>query len=46
MAQDQKCPHCEAKKQEEQSNEEFSMAVLLSLVPMIVFTFFGQMGIL
>ncbi len=46
MEQQQKCPHCEIKKQEEQANEEFSLAVLLSLIPMIVFTLFGQMGLI
>jgi len=40
------CPHCEARKQKEQAHEEFSMAVLLSLIPMLVFTLFGQMGLI
>ncbi|MEI7621102.1 MAG: hypothetical protein WCJ51_01050 [Candidatus Moraniibacteriota bacterium] len=39
------CSHCEARKQEEHANEEFSMAVLVSLVPMLVFTLFGQIGL-
>lgn len=41
-----KCPHCEAKKQQEEAHEEFSLAVLLSLIPMLVFTLFGQMGLI
>ncbi|EKE15925.1 MAG: hypothetical protein ACD_11C00075G0006 [uncultured bacterium] len=40
-----KCVHCEAKRQEEEASEEFSFAVLLSLIPMLVFTLFGQMGL-
>lgn len=40
------CPHCEERKQAEQANEEFSMAVLFSLIPMLVFALFGQMGLI
>jgi len=39
------CPHCVVRKQKEQAHEEFSLAVLLSLIPMMVFTLFGQMGL-
>ncbi len=39
------CPHCEAKKVEERASEEFSLAVLISLVPMLVFVLFGQAGL-
>lgn len=46
MEQGHNCPHCEAKKVQEQSHEEFSLAVLLSLIPMLVFTLFGQMGLI
>ncbi len=41
----EKCPHCEAKKRVEKADEEFSLAVLISLVPMLVFTLFGQVGL-
>ncbi len=41
----EKCPHCEARKKEAKSSEEFSLAVLISLVPMIVFVLFGQVGL-
>ena len=46
MEQGHQCPHCEAKKRQEEAHEEFSMAILLSLVPMLVFTLFGQMGLI
>lgn len=46
MTEVHQCPHCEARRQEDEANEEFSFAVLLSLVPMLVFTFFGQAGLL
>jgi len=39
------CPHCETRKKEEKASEEFSLAVLVSLVPMLVFTLFGQVGL-
>ena len=40
-----KCPHCEKRKKEEIQTEEFNLAVLVALVPLLVFTFFGQMGL-
>ena len=39
------CPHCAAKQKEEAASEEFSLAVLVSLVPMLVFVLFGQVGL-
>jgi hypothetical protein len=39
------CPHCEKRAVEEQQQEEFNFAVLVSLVPLLVFTLFGQMGL-
>lgn len=41
-----KCPHCEKRQAEDAENEEVSLAVLLAMVPMLVMTVFGQMGIL
>ena len=40
-----KCAHCEAKAKQEAQQEEFNFAVLVSLVPLLVFTLFGQMGL-
>ncbi|HPN54916.1 MAG TPA: hypothetical protein PLB52_03225 [Candidatus Moranbacteria bacterium] len=39
------CPHCAKRAQEDERNEEFNFALLLALVPLMVFTFFGQMGL-
>jgi hypothetical protein len=39
------CPQCEKRKKEELQTEEFNLAVLVALVPLMVFTFFGQMGL-
>lgn len=46
MEQKHTCPQCETKRKEEEASDEFSFAVLLSLIPMLVFTFFGQAGLL
>lgn len=40
-----KCPHCEEKRKKEAESEEFSFAVLVSLIPLLVFTLFGQIGL-
>lgn len=40
-----KCVHCAKRAQEDAQTEEFNLAVLLALVPLMVFTFFGQMGL-
>ncbi len=40
-----KCAHCAKREQEDIQQEEFNLAVLLALVPLMVFTFFGQMGL-
>jgi hypothetical protein len=45
METTQKCPHCKKRKLEEEQTEEFNFAVLVALVPLLVFTFFGQMGL-
>jgi len=39
------CPHCEKRKREEIQAEEFNFAVLVAIVPLMVFTLFGQMGL-
>lgn len=43
--QPSKCVHCEKRHKKEKESEEFNLAVLLSLVPLLVFTLFGQMGL-
>ncbi|HEX8974596.1 MAG TPA: hypothetical protein VF817_03870 [Patescibacteria group bacterium] len=40
-----KCPHCTKRANEEKQQEEMHFAVLVSLVPLLVFTLFGQMGL-
>jgi len=40
-----RCPHCAKRAQEETQAEEFNFALLLALVPLMVFTFFGQLGL-
>lgn len=38
------CDECAKKAQKERENEEFSFAILVSLVPLLVLTLFGQLG--
>ncbi len=45
MAVEQKCVHCAKKHKEETQSEEFNFAVLIALVPLMVFTLFGQIGL-
>ncbi|HOX11084.1 MAG TPA: hypothetical protein P5323_02685 [Candidatus Moranbacteria bacterium] len=40
-----KCAHCAKRAQEDEKVEEFNLAILLALVPLMVFTFFGQLGL-
>ena len=40
-----KCLHCAKRVQEDAQAAEFNLAVLLALVPLMVFTFFGQLGL-
>ena len=40
------CVDCEAHSAEKKANEEVSMAFLLALLPVMVLTFFGQVGLL
>jgi len=39
------CPQCEERRNQEEAQEETSFAILLSCIPLVVFTFFGQMGL-
>jgi thioredoxin-related protein len=39
------CKHCEKRKKETAQQEEFQLAVLVSLVPLMAFTLFGQIGL-
>lgn len=39
------CPHCKKRHHEEAQSEEFNFAVLVALVPLMVFTLFGQIGL-
>lgn len=45
MTQPAKCPHCEEKRKKELESEEFNLSVLIAMVPLMVFTLFGQMGL-
>jgi len=40
------CPECRARRERERQNEELSFAFLLSIVPAIALTLFGNMGLL
>lgn len=40
------CPECERRAREEKEQEEISLAVLLAIVPMLVFTLFGNIGLI
>jgi hypothetical protein len=42
---EEKCPHCEEQKMKEAESEEMNFAVLVALVPMLVMTLFGQVGL-
>ena len=41
-----KCPDCEKRMEEEKTQEEMNLAVLIALVPMLAMTLFSQVGIL
>jgi len=41
-----KCVHCEARAQQEKEQEELNFSVLVSLVPLLVLTFFQNMNLL
>lgn len=40
------CPQCAARAKDEVEKEEFNLAVLLALMPLVVMTFFTQLGLL
>ncbi|GBE16908.1 hypothetical protein BMS3Abin15_00732 [bacterium BMS3Abin15] len=46
MEQSYKCVHCEQREMEDQSDEQMSFAVLLALVPLVVMTLFGSIGLI
>lgn len=39
------CPKCSERAKKEAEHEEMTMAVLLAMVPMVVITLFGQIGL-
>jgi hypothetical protein len=39
------CPHCDKRAKDEAQQHEFNFAVLIALVPLMVFTLFGQIGL-
>lgn len=41
-----KCVHCKERERMDKEQDEASLAILLSLVPLVVLTFFGQIGLL
>jgi hypothetical protein len=40
-----KCVHCDKRAKVEAEQHEFNFAVLIALVPLMVFTLFGQIGL-
>jgi hypothetical protein len=40
------CTHCAQRAQKEAESHETSFAFLLALMPLVVLTFFGQVGLL
>jgi hypothetical protein len=45
MEEVKKCAHCEERAKKEAESEEFNFALLVSLIPLLVFTLFGQIGL-
>ena len=41
-----KCVHCEERERKDKEQEQASLAILLSMVPLVVLAFFGQIGLL
>lgn len=39
------CPHCVAKAQEEQLNDEMGLAILIMLMPAMTLTVFSNIGL-
>jgi hypothetical protein len=40
-----KCLHCARREKEDIRADEFNLAILIALVPLLVFTLFGQWGL-
>lgn len=40
------CPHCQKRAETDASSEEQNLAFLLAMVPVMVLTLFGQVGLL
>ena len=40
------CPHCQRKAEEEASNDEMGLAILLMLMPAMTLTLFSNIGLL
>jgi hypothetical protein len=40
------CPECQTRARKDRANEELALAFLLSIVPAITLTLFGNMGLL
>jgi len=40
------CPECEKRAREHQESEDLNFAVLIALVPVMVLTLFGNIGLL
>jgi len=45
MSESQPCEHCDKRRKEELESAEFNFAIMVSLLPLVVFTLFGQMGL-
>jgi len=45
MATKTNCTHCQKRAKYEEQSEEFNLAVLIALFPLMVFTLFGQVGL-
>lgn len=39
------CPKCDEREKKDKESEEMNLAVLLAIVPMLVITLFGQIGL-
>jgi len=40
------CPECERRAQEHAESQEFALAVLIALMPVLTLTLFGNIGLL
>lgn len=45
MDKKHECPICKKRKKDEEMAEESNFAILIALIPLMVFTLFGQMGL-